>query len=90
MGVRVHPTYGEQLMEYTNNEYAFNTFKAEIIGWLETKQTTLWADWIITDPDGLENAAEWFGRQMQEFTAHRLTPRHAPSDGVSAGWDVIV
>lgn len=73
-----------------NNEYAFNTLKAEIAGWLATKGTTLWADWIIVDPDGLDKAAEWFGRQMQEFTAYRLTPKHAPSVGVSAGWDVVV
>lgn len=80
-------------MEYTNNEYAFNTLKAEIIAWLETKQTTLWADWIITDPDGLENAAEWFGRQMQEFTAHRLSPKAVNPPyliGTREGWDVVV
>lgn len=79
-----------------NNEYAFNTMKTEIASWLSTKGTTLWADWMINDPDGLDKAAEWFGRQMQEFTMYRMNPsafqaaRQPQSDGVSAGWDVVV
>jgi hypothetical protein len=31
---------------------------------------TLWSDWDITDPDGLETAVEWFLDQIDDFQRH--------------------
>ena len=43
----------------------------EIEQWLGTKGSTLWADWIVTSPDGRRQAAEWFAKEMLEFAIWR-------------------
>jgi hypothetical protein len=43
----------------------------DIEQWLTTKGSTLWADWIVTSPDGRKQAAEWFAKEMLDFAIWR-------------------
>lgn len=44
--------------------------------WLETKQTTLWSIWSITDEAGRKKASEWFYNEIESlvrFTVSKAT-----------------
>lgn len=56
--------------------------------WLQSKGCTMWADWIIENPDARRQAAEWFldqNRQLSEFVRTRRWMNPIPG-----AWDVIV
>jgi len=38
-----------------------------IMKWLETKQTTLWSIWSITDEAGRQKASEWLYREIESL-----------------------
>lgn len=42
-----------------------------IDSWLESKGTTLWADWDISDPGQRAKAAAWFREQMDMFLMYQ-------------------
>lgn len=44
----------------------------EVQEWLETKGTSLWADWLITSEDGLQDATDWFVQELRAFWRHRM------------------
>jgi hypothetical protein len=38
-----------------------------IMKWLETKHSTLWSIWSITDEAGRQKASEWFYREIESL-----------------------
>ena len=44
----------------------------EVQEWLQTKGTSLWADWLITSEDGLQEATDWFVQELRAFWRHRM------------------
>ena len=41
--------------------------------WLTTKRAALWGQgWMITSDDSRQDAAEWFARQVDEYTSYVL------------------
>ena len=47
------------------------TLQDDVVDWLRSKHTALWADWLI-DGKGIHIAAAWFVQQMQQFEAFRM------------------
>lgn len=47
----------------------------EVQEWLDTKGTSLWANWLITSEDGMEEAVNWFVNELRSFWRHRLNTR---------------
>lgn len=47
----------------------------DIMIWLEAKQSTLWADWMITEDDSRREAAEWFADQLASWGRHQIEHR---------------
>lgn len=39
----------------------------DVEAWLHTRPYTLWADWLLEDPTGRREAAEWFVKQLKSF-----------------------
>lgn len=62
----------------------------EVRDWLQSKGVSLWANWLITSDDGLEQAVDWFTRELCAFSSHRVTTRN-PALGAeyAAAWDVV-
>ena len=59
----------------------------EIHKWLDSKGTTLWANWIVTDPEQRAEAAWWFANQMDHYQRWQRT--HRDLHEIKAGaWDV--
>ena len=59
----------------------------EIRNWLDSKGTTLWANWIVTDPEQRAEAAWWFANQMGDYQQWQRT--HRNQHEIKAGaWDV--
>ena len=73
----------------TNDQLAFQTLAAEVRHWLNHKQSTLWANWIITDPAGAQQAAEWFASELQAFMRHRMEHPWNTRDLSDPRWDVV-
>lgn len=44
----------------------------EVREWLDTKGVSLWADWLITSDDGMDDAVEWFVQELRSFWKYRL------------------
>lgn len=47
----------------------------DIMIWLEAKQSTLWADWMITEDDSRREAAEWFADQLASWGRYQIDHR---------------
>lgn len=47
----------------------------EVQEWLNTKGTSLWANWLITSEDGMGEAVDWFVNELRSFWRYRLDTR---------------
>lgn len=59
----------------------------EVREWLQTKGTSLWANWLVTSDDGLEEATDWFVQELRAFWRHRLVSRKITA--TAGNFDVV-
>ena len=59
--------------------------------WLDTKPSTLWADWDIEDDEQRRMAAEWLDRQLDQFEgwSEDQVLRYEPGYGFFWGVDKV-
>jgi hypothetical protein len=58
----------------------------EIKVWLLSKGVTLWASWDLSQPERLQEAAEWFKAQSDECAKFYFDSLYKPVD---TRWDVV-
>jgi len=62
----------------------------DVRNWLVSKGVSLWANWLVTSDDGLEQAVDWFVRELCAFSSHRVTVRNEQlGHEYATAWDVV-
>lgn len=59
----------------------------EVREWLQAKGTSLWANWLVTSDDGLQEATDWFVQELRSFWRHRLVARKITA--TAGNFDVV-
>lgn len=66
----MNPFKSENTMEeFTVEVNGTNLTRDNVKEWLHGKKTILWMDWIITEPEQMDKAVDWFMGAVKDCAA---------------------